>query len=121
MQTKGTAEDNAPLRLFLCGTQFQIKVWEALLTMPVGTLTTYGDLAQRVGYPIGAARAVGAANGANAISYLIPCHRVIRQIRFDRGISLGPRPEIGADRLGGGASRTARCGVEKFRQNAAGR
>ena len=79
MQTKGTAEDNAPLRLFLCGTQFQIKVWEALLTMPVGTLTTYGDLAQRVGYPIGAARAVGAANGANAISYLIPCHRVIRK------------------------------------------
>ena len=80
MQPGEAADTSAPpLRLFLCGTQFQIKVWEALLTMPMGTLTTYADLAQRIGYPRGAARAVGTANGANAISYLIPCHRVIRK------------------------------------------
>ncbi len=83
-------DDSPPLRLFLCGTQFQIKVWEALLTMPAGTLTTYGDLAQRIGYPKGAARAVGTANGANAISYLIPCHRVIRKSGVIGGYHWGP-------------------------------
>ena len=79
-----------PLRLLLCGTQFQIKVWEALLTIPMGALTTYGDLAHRIGYERGAARAVGTANGANAISYLIPCHRVIRKSGVIGGYHWGP-------------------------------
>jgi AraC family transcriptional regulator, regulatory protein of adaptative response / methylated-DNA-[protein]-cysteine methyltransferase len=69
----------APLRLILRGSPFQTKVWRALLAVPPGRLTTYQDIAQRIGYPAGAARAVGTANGSNLISYLIPCHRVIRK------------------------------------------
>lgn len=68
-----------PLRLILRGSPFQTKVWRALLAVPPGRLTTYQDIAQRIGYPAGAARAVGTANGSNLISYLIPCHRVIRK------------------------------------------
>ena len=64
--------------LFVRGTNFQIKVWEALLRMPPGTVCSYGDLAQRIGKP-GSARAVGRAVGSNAVAYVIPCHRVIRQ------------------------------------------
>lgn len=71
--------DAPPLRLLLRGSRFQLKVWEALLTMPPGTLTTYQDLARRIGLPPGAARAVGNANGANPIPWLIPCHRIIRK------------------------------------------
>jgi AraC family transcriptional regulator, regulatory protein of adaptative response / methylated-DNA-[protein]-cysteine methyltransferase len=66
------------IRLLLAGTNFQIKVWEALLRIPPGSACTYEDVAQWVGQP-GAARAVGGAVGANAIAYLIPCHRVIRK------------------------------------------
>ncbi len=66
------------LTLFLQGTNFQIKVWEALLRLPPGTAATYGQLAGRVGAP-GAARAVGRAVGSNPVSFLIPCHRIIRQ------------------------------------------
>jgi len=66
-----------PLALLVRGTNFQIKVWQALLALPVGALTTYGDLADGLGMP-SAARAVGAAVGANPVAYLIPCHRVIR-------------------------------------------
>ncbi|MBL4720657.1 MAG: methylated-DNA--[protein]-cysteine S-methyltransferase [Alphaproteobacteria bacterium] len=69
----------APLRLILRGSVFQTKVWRALLAVPPGMLTTYQDIARRIGYPAGAARAVGTANGSNLISYLIPCHRVIRK------------------------------------------
>lgn len=72
------APDAPPLKLLLKGTQFQIQVWDALMRLPMGTLTTYGDLATRLGMPKGAARAIGSAVGANPISWLIPCHRVIR-------------------------------------------
>lgn len=65
-----------PLGLFVQGTNFQLKVWEALLKIPYGGLVTYGDVAQQMGSPK-ASRAVGAAVGANMISVLIPCHRVI--------------------------------------------
>jgi AraC family transcriptional regulator of adaptative response/methylated-DNA-[protein]-cysteine methyltransferase len=71
------AGDAGPLRLFLSGTPFQLKVWEALLRIPPGALVAYDDIARRIGKP-GAARAVGGAVGANFISYLIPCHRVIQ-------------------------------------------
>src|SRR5512143_1489001 len=66
-----------PLRLHLTGTNFQIKVWEALLRIPPGQVTTYGQLAARIGQPT-ATRAVGTAVGHNPIAVLIPCHRVIR-------------------------------------------
>jgi len=67
----------APLALLVKGTNFQIKVWEALLRIPAGAVTTYGALAGSLGQPR-AARAVGSAVAANCIAYLIPCHRVIR-------------------------------------------
>jgi AraC family transcriptional regulator, regulatory protein of adaptative response / methylated-DNA-[protein]-cysteine methyltransferase len=68
-----------PLNLHLRGTNFQLKVWEALLQIPAGALTTYEGLAQRIGQP-GASRAVGSAVGHNPIVVLIPCHRVIRKV-----------------------------------------
>ena len=58
------------------GTEFQRRVWAALRDIPVGTTTTYGEIAARVGAP-GAARAVGLANGQNPVAIAIPCHRVI--------------------------------------------
>jgi len=69
----------APLHLYVKGTNFQIKVWEALLRIPLGQAVTYSDIARHIGLP-DAARAVGNAVGRNPIPFLIPCHRVIRQI-----------------------------------------
>ncbi len=68
-----------PLKVYLRGTNFQLKVWEALLQIPPGAATTYEGLAERIGMPQ-AARAVGAAVGRNPIAVLIPCHRVIRKV-----------------------------------------
>jgi AraC family transcriptional regulator of adaptative response/methylated-DNA-[protein]-cysteine methyltransferase len=68
-----------PLNVHLRGTNFQLKVWEALLQIPAGTVTTYEGLAQRIGQPR-ASRAVGSAVGHNPIAVLIPCHRVIRKM-----------------------------------------
>ena len=65
-----------PLRVVLIGTDFEVRVWEKLLTVPMGKLTTYSDLAARAGAPK-AARAVGAAVGKNPICFVVPCHRVI--------------------------------------------
>jgi AraC family transcriptional regulator of adaptative response/methylated-DNA-[protein]-cysteine methyltransferase len=67
----------APLRLLVKGTNWQIKVWQALLRIPAGNLASYEDVA-RVVCSRDAARAVGAAVAANPVAYLIPCHRVIR-------------------------------------------
>lgn len=71
-------QSSAPLTLHLRGTNFQIKVWEALLHLPPGGVTTYQRLADRTGAPQ-AARAVGNAVGHNPVAYLIPCHRVLRE------------------------------------------
>lgn len=68
----------APLRAFVTGTAFQVRVWRALLAIPPGHLTTYGRLAAAVGHPA-ATRAVGTAVGRNPLAWLIPCHRVIRE------------------------------------------
>lgn len=68
-----------PLHLHLRGTNFQLKVWEALLGVPAGAVTTYAGIASRIGKP-GATRAVGTAVGQNPVAVLIPCHRVIRKI-----------------------------------------
>lgn len=65
-------------RLTLIGAPFQIKVWEALLRVPSGQVTTYGALAAAIGAPK-AARAVGTAVGRNPISWLVPCHRALRE------------------------------------------
>ena len=67
------------LTLFLKGTNFQIKVWEALLKIPSGNVCSYGDISKIIGKPK-ANQAVGSAVGANPISYLIPCHRVIQNM-----------------------------------------
>ncbi len=67
-----------PLTLHLRGTNFQLKVWEALLQIPAGAVTTYEGIASRIGKPT-ATRAVGTAVGHNPIAVLIPCHRVVRK------------------------------------------
>jgi len=65
------------IKLHLKGTAFQLKVWEALLKIPMGALTTYAGLANRIEHPR-ASRAVGSAVGDNPVAFLIPCHRVIK-------------------------------------------
>jgi len=65
-----------PLRVVLIGTDWEVRVWEALLQIPMGRLTTYSGLAGKVSNPA-AARAVGAAVGKNPIAFVVPCHRVI--------------------------------------------
>ncbi|MEO9864434.1 MAG: bifunctional helix-turn-helix domain-containing protein/methylated-DNA--[protein]-cysteine S-methyltransferase [Yoonia sp.] len=64
--------------LHLIGAPFQIKVWEALLQVPTGTVTTYSEIATAIGSPK-AVRAVGTAVGRNPVSWLIPCHRALRK------------------------------------------
>ena len=71
--------EQAPLHLYIKGTNFQIKVWEALTHIPFGQTVTYQDIARHIGHP-NANRAVGTAIGNNPIPFLIPCHRVIRKI-----------------------------------------
>lgn len=71
-------KSSAPLRVFVRGTPFQVRVWRALLQVQSGTLVSYGGLAVTIDKPT-AARAVGSAVGQNPLAYLIPCHRVIRE------------------------------------------
>ena len=72
------ARTTAPLAVLVKGTNLQLKVWEALLRIPLGEVVTYEQLAAAAGAPT-AVRAVGTAVGRNPVSYLIPCHRVIRK------------------------------------------
>jgi len=65
-----------PLRIVLIGTDFEVRVWEALLRIPMGRATTYSDIAVKLGASK-AARAVGAAVGKNPVSFVVPCHRVL--------------------------------------------
>ncbi|SFD25848.1 bifunctional helix-turn-helix domain-containing protein/methylated-DNA--[protein]-cysteine S-methyltransferase [Flavobacterium phragmitis] len=65
------------IKLHLKGTDFQLKVWETLLKIPMGQLSTYGTIAQQIEKP-NASRAVGTAIGSNPVAFLIPCHRVIQ-------------------------------------------
>lgn len=74
-----TVKAPSPLYLFIKGTNFQIKVWEALMAIPFGAAVTYGDIADFIGSP-GATRAVGTAVGKNPIPFIVPCHRVIRKM-----------------------------------------
>lgn len=77
LKTRELATGIPPIRCFVRGTAFQVRVWEAMLRVPCGALTTYGDLAKAIGHP-SAARAVGSAVASNNIGWIIPCHRVIR-------------------------------------------
>jgi len=65
-----------PLRIFFIGTEFETRVWQTLLRVPMGQATTYSDIADHIGNPK-ASRAVGAAVGRNPISFVVPCHRVL--------------------------------------------
>ena len=65
-----------PLRIVMIGTDFEVRVWETLLGIPMGKCSTYSDIANKVGKPK-AARAVGAAVGKNPMSFVVPCHRVL--------------------------------------------
>jgi AraC family transcriptional regulator of adaptative response/methylated-DNA-[protein]-cysteine methyltransferase len=77
------------IKLHLKGTDFQLKVWESLLKIPMGKLSTYGAIAQQIGNPA-ASRAVGTAIGSNPIAFLIPCHRVIQASGTFGGYMWGP-------------------------------
>ena len=66
-----------PVRLILIGTDFEVRVWEALLRIPMGRAVSYADIARHLGQPT-ASRAVGTAVGRNPISFVVPCHRVLR-------------------------------------------
>ncbi len=68
--------DDQPLRVVLIGTDFQVRVWESLLLIPLGKAVTYSDIAAKIGQPT-ASRAVGAAVGRNPVSFVVPCHRAL--------------------------------------------
>jgi AraC family transcriptional regulator of adaptative response/methylated-DNA-[protein]-cysteine methyltransferase len=72
----GKWQPDTPLRVVLIGTDFEVRVWETLLKIPLGRATTYSDIAKKLARPK-AARAVGAAVGKNPISFVVPCHRVV--------------------------------------------
>lgn len=82
-------KDISQIKLHLKGTEFQLKVWEALLKIPMGNLSTYGAIASQLGNPK-ASRAVGTAVGSNPIAYLIPCHRVIQNTGIFGGYRWDP-------------------------------
>jgi AraC family transcriptional regulator of adaptative response/methylated-DNA-[protein]-cysteine methyltransferase len=77
------------IKLHLKGTNFQLKVWEALLKIPMGQLSTYSDISKQIQQP-NASRAVGSAIGANPVAFLIPCHRVIKSTGEFGGYHWGP-------------------------------
>ena len=77
------------IKLHLKGTDFQIKVWESLLKIPMGKLSTYGSIAKEIESP-NASRAVGTAIGSNPVAFLIPCHRVIQSSGTFGGYMWGP-------------------------------
>jgi AraC family transcriptional regulator of adaptative response/methylated-DNA-[protein]-cysteine methyltransferase len=80
--------------LMVTGSAFQIAVWRALVEIPPGAVTTYGDLAATIGRP-GSARAVGRAVGDNPVAWIIPCHRVIRATGFLGGYRWGLERKAG--------------------------
>ncbi len=90
MQAFGSDKQTAePIRLHLKGTDFQLKVWDALLKIPEGELSTYKHIATEINRPA-ASRAVGTAIGSNPVAYLIPCHRVIQSTGLIGGYMWGP-------------------------------
>jgi len=92
------------VKLHLKGSAFQLKIWEALLKIPMGKLATYGSVAAHIHQP-NAARAVGTAIGSNPVAYLIPCHRVIQSSGNIGGYMWGPTRKTAI--IGWEAGRTA--------------
>lgn len=76
-QSECRSDQAAQIKLHLKGSDFQLKVWQALLNIPLGQLASYGSIAKMIGKP-SASRAVGTAIGSNPVAFLIPCHRVIQ-------------------------------------------
>ena len=76
------------IKLHLKGTVFQLKVWETLLKIPMGKLTTYGNIARQIQLP-NASRAIGTAIGDNPVAFLIPCHRIIQSTGIIGGYHWG--------------------------------
>ncbi|HXS56762.1 MAG TPA: methylated-DNA--[protein]-cysteine S-methyltransferase [Hanamia sp.] len=93
------------IKLHLRGTDFQLKVWETLLKIPMGKLTTYGNIAKHIQSP-NASRAVGTAIGDNPVAFLIPCHRVIQSTGIFGGYHWGS------------SRKTAMIGWEAAKENA---
>ncbi len=71
-----TWRPDQPLRIVMIGSDFELRVWETLLRIPMGKASTYSDIAAHLGKP-SAARAVGTAVGRNPVSFVVPCHRVM--------------------------------------------
>jgi AraC family transcriptional regulator, regulatory protein of adaptative response / methylated-DNA-[protein]-cysteine methyltransferase len=92
------------IKLHLKGTDFQLKVWEALLKIPMGKLSTYGSIAEEIKSP-NASRAVGTAIGSNPVAFLIPCHRVIQSTGTFGGYMWGPTRKTAI--IGWEAAKTA--------------
>lgn len=85
----GSSGETPSINVLVHGTNFQLKVWEALLRIPTGRVVSYGDVARAVGKTPKASRAVGSAVGANPVSFLIPCHRVLRSVGAVSGYRWG--------------------------------
>ena len=81
--------DMSAIKLHLRASAFQLKVWQALLQIPLGDVTSYGSIAAQLHQPK-AARAVGTAIGSNPVAFLIPCHRVIKNLGETGGYRWGP-------------------------------
>ena len=102
----GDSGDRNDIALHLRGTPFQIKIWRALLTIPPGYMTSYGDLARRVGAP-GVSRAAGNAVASNPVAWIIPCHRVIRASGVLGGYRWGRGRKLAMLSLEGGGAAPA--------------
>jgi O-6-methylguanine DNA methyltransferase len=114
MAAKAFGEQRWPLPIVLIGSPFHIQVWKALLRIPAGATATYGDVARWAGKPK-AYQATGAAIGANPVSLLIPCHRVIAKRRTAHRVSLGPGAQGGDAGHGGGGERSGEVGASTTR------
>ena len=99
------------IKLHLKGTAFQLKVWQTLLSIPMGKLSTYGSIAALLDKP-SASRAVGTAVGDNPVAFLIPCHRVIRSSGVSGGYHWGNTRK--AAMIGWEAARTMNAQLEKM-------
>jgi len=97
-----------PLRVVLIGSDFQLRVWESLLKIPMGRAVTYSDIAKDIGQPT-AMRAVGAAVGRNPISFVVPCHRALGKERSAHGLSLGADAQAGDAGVGSGGCLRGRA------------
>ena len=94
----------------MIGTDFEVRVWETLLKIPMGRAVSYSDIATKIKSPK-ASRAVGAAIGKNPISFVVPCHRALGKGGETDRLSLGHHPQAGDARLGSRPGRDALAAV----------